>query len=154
MAYSNGVHARIELLFENEEEPSALLELALGPAESLGDLESVIERFVHAYCLSIDAESFGIDEVRMCLFDPERMIVSFDEDDNGEVSTDDAMSARFAFAFIGQMDDEPTTLDPWLVVRPCTKKQVQIWYQLMTMTGPKEVGTFCLDPQLSGFFPV
>jgi hypothetical protein len=149
MDYPTGIYAVVEI--EQDGAPVSL-EVALGPSDSMGNLEDVIERFVQAYCLSVNADAFTIDEMRICIFDPERLLVAFDEDDQGRPSEAAAMSNRFAFGFIGQLEEEPTMLDPWLVVRPCTKQQVQIWYQLLMMTGPKAIESYCLDPQLSGFF--
>jgi len=152
MEVTRGVHAKLKLQFDGES--SQPLELAIGPADTLGDLEEVIERFAEAYALSVKAESLEIGTIRICLFDRDDLLVSFDENDDGTPSTEDALPKRFAFAFIGQMEDEPSALDPWLVVRPCTKRQVQVWHELMTLTGPEHVQAFCLDPQLSGFFEV
>ncbi|MFW5845795.1 MAG: hypothetical protein ACOCXJ_06175, partial [Planctomycetota bacterium] len=128
MDFPTGIHASAVI---RRASGTTRLELALGPADSLGNLEDVLERFVHAYCLSVGAESFAIEQMRMCLFDPQSFLVAFDEDDAGGPDQDDAMSTRFAFAFVGQMEEESSLLDPWLVVRPCVKTEVQAWYELM-----------------------
>ncbi|MFW5830585.1 MAG: hypothetical protein ACOCXA_10050 [Planctomycetota bacterium] len=154
MEFTHGIHAKLQLRYAAPDQPPQPLELAIGPSDTLGDLESVVARFAEAYALSVQAETASLGDMRMCLFDRERLLVAFDQDADGNLDADDAMSKRFAFAFIGQMDDEPSELDPWLVVRPCTKRQVQVWHELMELTGPQVIQAFCLDAQLSGFFEV
>ncbi|MHC5067066.1 MAG: hypothetical protein ACYTF0_00605, partial [Planctomycetota bacterium] len=117
-------------------------------SDSFGNLEEVVERFAEAYCLSVDGHAFGVESVRLCMFDPEALVVGFDTDDAGCPDPNDAMETRFTFAFISQMEDEPDALDPWLVVRPCTRDQAAVWYDLMDLSGPQQVQVFCLDAQL------
>lgn len=150
MRYPHGVHATIELEFHNG--ATQPLELAIGPSDSFGNLEEVIERFVEAYCLSINAHAFSVEQMRLCVFDPEDCIVGFDTDEDGRPDPIDGMSCRFAFAFSSQVEEERTSLDPWLVVRPCTRDQVEAWHELMGLTGSQEVHVWCLDPQLKGWF--
>lgn len=150
MAYPNGVHARIEV--DAADGTTHPLELAVGPSESLGDLHGVVERFAEAYCLGIGAEAFEVTAIQLCLFDPERLLVAFDEDDDGRPSAERAMAKRFAFAFISQLEDRYSPHDPWLVVRPCTRDQVAIWRGLMGLDERYEVRTWCLDEKLTDRF--
>lgn len=150
MQFPQGVHATIELEFANG--ATQPLELALGPSDSFGNLEEVIERFVEAYCITINAEAFSVERVRLCIFDPEQLVVGFDTDDDGRPDPSDSMSRRFAFGFVSQLEDERSSLDPWLIVRPCTRDQVEAWHELMGLTGPQEVHVWCLDPQLQDWF--
>ena len=150
MDYPTGVHAQVELEFQNG--VTQPLELALGPSDSFGNLEEVVERFVEAYCLTVNAQAFSVDTIRMCVFDHEELVVGFEADDDGAPDPITGMQRRFAFCFVSQMEDERTTLDPWLVVRPCTKDQVEAWYELMGLTGPQEVHVWCLDPTLQDWF--
>ena len=150
MDWPTGIHATIEL--EDQDGLASPMELAVGPTESLGDLEDVIERFTEAFCISANFAAFTVIRTRLCLLEPESMRVCFDADDEGRPDLSDAMSARFSFAFMSQIHDEPSLLDPWLVVRPCTKDQVAMWYELMAMTGGVEVHTWCLDARLTSRF--
>jgi hypothetical protein len=150
MKYPTGIHARIML--KDADGGMTPLELAIGPADSLGNLENVAERFAEAYCLDRGYMGCEVTQIRLCLFDPEHMVVGFDADDDGRPDPNDAMGKRFCFVFMKQMDDEPSVLDPWLVVRPCTREQVVVWEELMGLTGPGAVHTWCLDDRLSGLF--
>ncbi|MFW5859267.1 MAG: hypothetical protein ACOCYP_04530 [Planctomycetota bacterium] len=144
--YPNGVHARVQI--EDAEGRSQPIELAIGPADTLGDLHDVLLRFCEAYCLGIDAEAFSMGAMRLCLFDPDRMVVAFDEDDEGRPDPADAMDRRFAFAFIALLGEIYDTMDPWLVVRPCTRDQVAIWQELMGLDARYRVAVHCLDERL------
>jgi hypothetical protein len=124
------------------------IEVALGPSDTLGDLEDALARFAEAYCLSVDAEAFTMRQIRFCLFDPWQMIIAFDEDDDGVPDPNSALSNRFAFLFLASAGEEYTLLDPWLVVRPCTLGQVDIWEELMAMNDEYTVQTVCLDDRL------
>lgn len=147
MRYPQGIHATVTINGPNGPQP---LELAVGPAESLGELSDVVDRFVEAFCLDLEAESFSVEALRMCLFDPEALVVSFEADDAGRPDPAHAMGRRFAFAFIAQHDEHWSPLDPFLFVRPCTRSQVGIWHGLMSIADGFRVRTFCLDERLSG----
>jgi hypothetical protein len=150
MRASTGVHARLQI--EQADGSAQPLELALGPSESMGDLEDVVGRFAEAYCLSIGAEAFTLLELRLCLFYPELLCVAFDEAEDGLVDEQQKMSRRFAFAFVAQLEDHYDIHDPWLVVRPCTRDQVAVWSQLMGLDPRYSVRTWCLDERLTDRF--
>jgi len=150
MPHTSGVHARLQI--EQADGTSVPLEMALGPSESLGDLENVVERFAEAYCLSVDAEAFEVEQIRLCLFDPEALLVGFDETDDGHVDPAQAMSKRFAFAFVAMLEDRYHLEDPWLVVRPCTREQVTVWHGLMSLDERYSVQAWCLDQRLTDRF--
>ena len=125
------------------------IELAIGPSETLGDLEDVCHRFAEAYCLSAAAEAYTLGKMRFCLFDPWQMIIAFDEDDEGVPDPNDAMDNRFSFLFLASADEDEYSLsDPWLVVRPCNRQQIDIWEELMALGGEYHQQTICLDEQL------
>lgn len=150
MSYPAGVHARVEV--EDADGTICPVEVAVGPAETLGDLHDVLMRFCEAYCLGVKAAAFTLGAMRLCLFDPERLLVAFDEDDDGVPDAGQAMSRRFAFAFISMLGESYDPLDPWLVVRPCTKDQVAVWRQLMGLDSRYTVNTWCLDQRLTDRF--
>lgn len=152
MQYPNGVHAQVVLEFQHGH--TQPLELALGPSDAFGDLSGVIDRFVEAYCLSVNAQAFRVEGIRMCLFDPEELVVGFEADDDGCPDPITGMQRRFAFCFVSQMETARAALDPWLVVRPCTRDQVEAWHELMGLTGAQEVHVWCLDPTLQDWFRV
>ena len=146
MQYATGIATSIHI--EPVDGEPYELEVALGPSDTLGDLEDALARFAEAYCLSVEAEAFTLGQIRFCLFDPWQMIIAFDEDDDGIPDPDSAMSNRFAFLFLACADEEYTVLDPYLVVRPCTLEQVDVWEELMSMNDAYTVQTVCLDDRL------
>ena len=70
MPYPTGIHARV--LLKDHEGHSVPIELAIGPADSLGNLENVAERFAEAYCIDQGYIGCEVDAIRLCLFDPEK----------------------------------------------------------------------------------
>lgn len=150
MVYPDGIAT--ELFIEDEAGETQRFEVALGPSAALGDLHGALERFAEAFTLSVGAHAFELGTMRMCLFDPARLLVSFDEDDDGAPSAEDAMDKRFAFAFIAMLEEQYSEHDPWLVVRPCSRDHVRHWRSLLALDDRFQVRTWCLDERLAARF--